>query len=93
MAFANSGDLLLAITDRASVRKTNLETSFESSIKETAFMIASVSALKFLQYLPVAVWCVSMFPDGYRKTTPTPPSLTALVTDPSVYLVWWVVLV
>jgi len=49
IALARSGDLLFVRayrTERASVRKTTVETaSGESIIKETAFMSASVSAL------------------------------------------------
>jgi hypothetical protein len=53
-------------------------------IMETAFMSASVSALKLLQCFRVAIWCGSRYLYGCMMRIPAPPSLIALVVDPSV---------
>jgi hypothetical protein len=53
-------------------------------IMETAFMSASVSVLKLLQCFPVAMLCVSRYPDGCMMRIPAPPSLISLVADPFV---------
>ena len=85
---ARRGDLFVwraSDTDNASVRKTVQEHgSKESLTKIAACLSASVSALYMVQCFPVAELAVCVAPLGYWMMILAPPSVIALVAEPSV---------
>ena len=72
-------------TDNASVRKTVGEHGSKESLTTIAACLsASVSVLQLVQCFPMAELAVCVAPLGYWMMTPAPPSVVALVAEPSV---------